>query len=312
MSYSHEICQESPGAFLFLVDQSRSMNKPFGTDDAGNTIDRAAVVAEALNSTLAELVNRCMRDEGVRDYFEIGVIGYGQTNRPAFCWEDGLAGRTIVPISEVAEHARTEKAKVETMVRGELVTEDVTVSKWLTPIAVESTPMNAALNLARATIEEWIYRHPKSFPPIVINITDGMANDVSTDEELLVTARRLTSLKTTDGNVMLINCHIAGSGISPVVFPWSPLELPDSPYAKLLFEMSSEMPPRYKAVICEIFDRDPTTTPSVRGVAYNADAVALVKLLDIGTRQAFVFPEASGYNAASGQPMPQQTGGMIQ
>lgn len=294
MSYSHEICQESPGAFLFLVDQSRSMNKPFGTDDAGNTIDRAAVVAEALNSTLAELVNRCMRDEGVRDYFEIGVIGYGQTNRPAFCWEDGLAGRTIVPISEVAEHARTEKAKVETMVRGELVTEDVTVSKWLTPIAVESTPMNAALNLARATIEEWIYRHPKSFPPIVINITDGMANDVDSDQELLTTAQRLMSLKTGDGNVLLMNCHISGGDGRPVSFPWNTMELPNDPYAKLLFEMSSELSDRHRAIICEIFDRDLEATPTIRGMAFNADAVALIKLLDIGTRQAVTFSMDSG------------------
>ena len=118
-----------------------------------------------------------------------------------------------------------------------------------------------------------------------------MANDVNTEEELLLTTRRLTSLQTTDGSVMLINCHITGESDDQVIFPWSPMELPDEPYAKLLFEMSSELPGRYKAIICELFDRDLDKTPTIRGMAFNADAVSLVKLLDIGTRQTFTFPE---------------------
>lgn len=292
MTYSQEICRDFPGAFLFLVDQSRSMNKPFGLDSDGKPVKRASMVAEALNSTLEELVNRCMRDEGVSDYFDIGVIGYGKSNRPSFCWEDGLAGKAMVPISEVAKNARVETREVETMVRDRLSKETVTVSKWLSPTAAESTPMNAAFHLAQAALEDWIYRHPKSFPPVVINISDGMANDVNSDQELLASARRLTSLRTTDGNVLMINCHITGEG-NPVIFPWSPRELPDDPYAKLLFEMSSEMPDRYRAIICEIFDRDLGTTPVIRGMAFNADAMAMVKLLDIGTRQAFVFPSAA-------------------
>ncbi|OEJ64949.1 hypothetical protein [Magnetovibrio blakemorei] len=291
MAYSQEICRDYPGAFLFLVDQSRSMHKPFGVDGAGKPVERATVVAEALNSTLEEIVNRCMRDEGVSDYFDVGIIGYGKTSRPAFCWQGSLAGRGMVPISEVADNAIVETKEIETLVRDQIVKETVTVSRWVEPVAAESTPMNGALQLARAAIQDWIFRHPKSFPPIVINITDGMANDVSSEEELLNSARRLTSLKTTDGNVLMVNCHISDNTARPVVFPWNALELPDDTYAKLLFEMSSEMPDRYRSVICEIFDRDLSSTPAIRGMAFNADAMALVKLLDIGTRQAFVFSE---------------------
>ncbi len=291
MTYSQEISQETPGAFLFLVDQSRSMTKRFGTARNGKPVSRARVLADALNGTLAELVNRCTRDEGVSHYFDIGVIGYGKTSRPAFCWEGKLAGRAMVPVAEVAKCARVSNKTVETEVRGRKVRETVSVSRWIEPVAAERTPMNGALNLARLTLEEWIYQNPKSFPPMVINITDGMANDVNSEEELLATTRRLTSLQTTDGKVLLINCHITGESDNQVAFPWSPLELPDDPYAKLLFEMSSEMPGRYKSIICELFDRDPDRTPTIRGMAFNADAVSLVKLLDIGTRQAFTFSE---------------------
>jgi hypothetical protein len=289
VTYSQEISRDRRGAFLFLVDQSRSMEKEFSKDDAGQSVSRATVVANALNSTLEELVNRCMRDEGVRDYFDIGIIGYGRTSRPEFCWRKALSGRRLVSISEVAANAELEEREITTMVRGRMIAEQVTVSRWIEPVAGESTPMNAAFRLATATLEEWIYSHPTSFPPVIINITDGMANDVTSEEELLATAQRLTALKTSDGSALLINCHIAGGSEAPVLFPWSAMQLPRDPYAKLLFEMSSELSARHRAIICEIFDRDLSATPSIRGMAFNADAVALVKLLDIGTRQAFTF-----------------------
>lgn len=306
LAYSQEISRDRRGAFIFLIDQSRSMNKPFSVDEGGNEVSRAEVVANALNRTLEELVNRCMRDEGVRDYFDIGIIGYGRTSRPEFCWRGTLAGRKLVPISEVADNAELEEKEITTMVRGQPVTERVVVARWIEPVAEESTPMNGALRLAHATLEEWIYANPTSFPPVVINITDGMANDVNSEQELLNTALRLTQLKTGDGNALLINCHISGGDQAPVVFPWNPMQLPRDAYAKLLFDMSSELSDRHRAIICEICDLDLASTPTIKGMAFNADAVALVKLLDIGTRQAVSFAPASaeaemaGYRPARG------------
>jgi hypothetical protein len=99
--------------------------------------------------------------------------------------------------------------------------------------------MNGALRLAHATLVEWIGRNPHSYPPVIINITDGMANDVSNDAELLATARAVTALQTSDGNALLINCHIADGTEAAVVFPQTADELPADPYARLLFEMSS-------------------------------------------------------------------------
>ncbi|HIJ38805.1 MAG TPA: hypothetical protein HPP80_07900 [Rhodospirillaceae bacterium] len=300
MAYSQEISRERRGAFLFLVDQSRSMNKPFGFDESGREITRAEVVANTLNATLEELVNRCMRDEGVRDYFDVGIIGYGRTNRADFCWRQSLAGRRLVPISEVAENAEVIEKEITVIVRGQPMVERVLMSRWIEPAAVESTPMNGALRLAQTTLEEWIFNNPFSFPPVIINITDGMANDVNSEEELLASAQRLIRLKTGDGHALLINCHIAGGDASPVVFPWNSSQLPSDRYARLLFEMSSELSDRHRAIICEIFDRDLDATPAMRGMAYNADAIALIKLLDIGTRQALVFSPGMAEAEAAG------------
>ncbi len=304
MPYLQEISREQPGVFLFLIDQSKSMEEPFAHNNAGEPISRAAVVAEALNNTLEELVNRCVRDEGVRDYFHVGVIGYGKFNRAAFSWEGEMAKRSIVSISRVARNATVEEQEIETTVRGQTVRERATVYRWVTPQAVGSTPMNSAFQLAHQAMEQWVYRHPQSYPPIVINITDGMANDVESKEELLASARRLTDLKTTDGNVLLINCHISGGENEPVVFPWSPLDLPKDSYARLLFEMSSEISERLRDVICEIFGRDASQIPMLKGMAYNADAVALVKVLDIGTRQAIVLPSDAGFDSLTTNDAP--------
>jgi glutathione peroxidase-family protein len=41
---------------------------------------KAEFVADALNRTLVNLVTRCTKSEGVRDYFEVGVIGYGDAS----------------------------------------------------------------------------------------------------------------------------------------------------------------------------------------------------------------------------------------
>ncbi len=291
MAYSEEISREHPSAFLFLIDQSLSMNKPFTHNPAGKPIKRAAYVANAVNKTLEELVSRCLRDDGVRNYFEIGVIGYGKPGKPTFCWEGALSGRGMVPIAEVAANANLVEQEIETKVRDEVITETVTVSQWVKPGAYDATPMKKAFLLAHAALEQWIAKHGSSFPPIVINITDGMANDVNSEEELLIAAQKVTNLKTTDGNVLMFNCHIDSDGKQPVVFPSVEGDLPDDPYARLLFKMSSEMSDRQRAVICELLERDVFSTKSLRGMAYNADAVALVRLLDIGTQQAVALPQ---------------------
>jgi hypothetical protein len=68
-----EISRTNPSCFIFLVDQSASMVDPIA--EAGGS--KAEVVADALNRLLTELAIRCAKEEGVRDYFHVAVIGYG-------------------------------------------------------------------------------------------------------------------------------------------------------------------------------------------------------------------------------------------
>jgi len=64
---------------------------------------KADVVADALNRLLTELAIRSAKEEGVRDYFHVAIIGYGgRSVQSAF--GGALKGRDLVPISQVADN----------------------------------------------------------------------------------------------------------------------------------------------------------------------------------------------------------------
>src|SRR5262249_37632331 len=151
-----------------------SMGDPFG---GGGGKDKADGVADAINRLLQNLVIKCAKSEGVRDYYEVGVLGYGAAVGPAF--SGVLAGRDLVPISEVGNQpARVEERtkKVDDGAGG-LIDQTVKFPVWFDPVANGGTPMCAALDRAQQILSAWTAQRAASYPPIVINITDGESTD---------------------------------------------------------------------------------------------------------------------------------------
>ena len=70
---------------------------------------------------------------------------------------------------------------------------------------------------------------------------------------------------------------------SPVLFPESKKELPDQRYARLLYDMSSEMPAIYNESIVQLRGRD---GERFRGISYNAAMTDLVSMMNIGSVSA--------------------------
>lgn len=271
--YIAEISRANPSCFLFLIDQSGSMRDPFGADPSRRKADG---VADAVNRLLQNLAIKCAKAEGVRDYYHVGVLGYGHRPGPAF--GGVLAGRELVPISEVAANParvdeRTRKVEDGT---GGLVDQTVKFPIWFDPVANGGTPMCQALTRAQTIVQNFISQHPDCFPPIVINITDGEA----TDGNPSAPAEALTNLASTDGNVLLFNLHLSSQKASPIEFPDSEENLPDN-YAKLLFNMSSKLP-EYMRGIAE--EEGFKTSEATRGFVFNASIVSVIRFLDIGTR----------------------------
>lgn len=274
MAYSAEISRANPSCFVFLIDQSGSMADVFGAGEGNQK--KADGVADVINRILQNLVIKCARDEGIRDYFHIGVIGYGMQVGPAF--SGALAGKPLVPISEIGNSpARVEQRNKKVPDgAGGLVDQSVRFPIWFEPVANGNTPMTQALNQAKGIVENWIAQHPNCFPPIVINITDGEA----TDGDPTAAANEIRQLKTSDGEVLLFNIHISSQKAQPVTFPNNEAGLPDQ-FAQQLFRISSNLPPH---LITAARDEGLSAQEGTRGFVFNADLVKLVQALVIGTR----------------------------
>jgi len=241
------------------------------------TVTKAEQLAQAVNRLVSNAVVLCSKgDERIHDYFEVGIIGYGQNVGPVLHGSDER--RVLVPIGELARNPR----RMDEVTRkipdgaGGLIEAPILLPVWIDPQAGGGTPMVRALDLAHRTIDAWCAAHAGSFPPLVINVTDGE----STDGDPRAAAERIRRLGTDDGDALLFNVHLASGLRQSVSFPRSAAGLPDR-NAGTLFDMSSPLPPTMADAAAALqYD----VQPGARGFLYNADATALIEFLDIGTR----------------------------
>jgi len=250
------------------------MSDPFGGGEPNKK--KADGVSDAINKLLQNLVIKCAKSEGVRDYYHVGVIGYGSSVGSAFAGD--LFGRDLIPISQIANSpARIEerRKKVDDGAGG-LVEQIIKFPIWFDPVANGGTPMCQALMQAKTIVQDWIAQHPSCFPPIVINITDGEATDGNPSDA----ANEIKSLATSDGNVLLFNVHLSSQRANPIEFPDSDSELPDE-FARLLFSMSSILPTHIQNAAKQ---EGYHVSEASRGFVFNADIVSVIRFLDIGTR----------------------------
>ncbi|MBF0458809.1 MAG: VWA domain-containing protein [Nitrospirae bacterium] len=272
--YDAEISRSNPGCFLFLIDQSGSMSDPFGGSPA---ISKSHGVADTINRLIANLVLKCTKDDGIRDYFEVGVIGYGNPEvAPAF--SGVFAGQELIKVGALGNNPLRIEERMQQFPAegGGTVERPVKFPIWFEPVANNATPMCKAITYAKTILECWTAAHPDSYPPIAINITDGD----STDGNPIPYAMDLYRLGTNNGNVLFFNCHISSQKAVPILYPEAEAELPDL-FCKSLFEMSSMLPePMMQAAQKEGYN----VLPQSRGFGFNADLVSLIKFIDIGTR----------------------------
>jgi len=273
MTYAAPITRTSPACLLLLIDQSKSMADPF---IAGTGQTKAGVVADALNRLIQNVVLRSAKADGVRDYFRVGVLGYGQSVKA------GLGGATprhvLIPVSQLGTHP----LRVETRTKlipdgvGGVLEQKVKFPVWYDPEASGQTPMCEAFAAAGLAIQGFVDEFPDAYPPIVLNLTDGMPSDGNPQYN----ARLITNMGTRDGATLLFNLLISSKPVAADYFPAAETHLTDL-CSKLLFRMSSALPPKLlEAARAEGHG----VQPRARGVVINADPTAIVRFLDIGTR----------------------------
>jgi hypothetical protein len=281
MPYSQEISRARKACFLFLLDQSFSMEEPLGNSEQLKKDE----LATAINAWLQNMTIRASGDTGIKDWMDVGVLGYRTDDQGEPILESALqgplAGRELVSIAEIgANPARIDQKEQQLPDEdtGEMISMAAEMPIWVDPMAQGGTPMCNVLHHSYEILENWIKDHQSSFPPIVINITDGE----SQDGDPVPYADALKSLATDDGEVLLLNCHLSMTAADPFMFPASNEILPDD-LARVLFDMSSVLPETiFNRAVAEGLE----LKPNARGMAFNADMVALLKFLDMGTRAA--------------------------
>lgn len=277
--YEQEISRNNPGCFLFLLDQSYSMGAPI----SGSSAAKAFALASMINELLYAIVLECTKDfqELPRHYFDVGVIGYSGQGVNAL-----LPGtsrrRVIVPVHAYAATGRpVEQSRTVRAYDGTVEREQTTVPEWIQPVNAGWTPMSQALGLAHKVLRGWVKAHRSSFPPIVLNITDGVA----TDGDPRGPARRITRLETRDGPVLLFNLHLSEAQGASVAFPVAPPS--GIPQAELLFEMSSVLP----GTLVQASGYADRIAPGARGFVFNGGATSLMDFLRIGTSTTSLIGE---------------------
>lgn len=278
MSYQAEISRSNPTCFLFLIDHSSSMAAPI-MGVPGNP-RKAEFVADALNKVIHNLVVLASKDVEVRKYYQVGVIGYGSSVGPAL--GGNLTGKELVWVDELyANPLRIEnRIKKEPDGAGGIIEVQNKFPVWFDPMANGSTPMCQALQLSHDILARWVAENKLSFPPTVINLTDGE----STDGDPRQPAEALTNLSTSDGNVVLLTVHVSSNQYSQqAFFPNTTEVLPDEA-SKVAFEMSSALPPSMMKTASELLGTP--LSEGARGIVYNAEISGIVQALEIGTRPA--------------------------
>jgi hypothetical protein len=277
--YQRTFSRANPGCIVFLLDRSDSMKRNW--QGSGTTLAHGA--AHALNTILLDLCVKATKEVGgaARHYFDVGVFGYGAS--PVRGGEGvesalggALAGQALVPIPQLFDNplAVRDQPSVDAMPG------TARIPVWVEPVFGYRTPMCQAIAEAGDHVWNWASAHQNSFPPIVINITDGWVTDSPyQDADLAEWARRLTSIETNDGPALLLNIFLSDNPDSEVLFPTGADALPDP--GPRLFAMSSPLP---EPMVANARASRIPIAPGARGLVFNAGLSTLVKFLEIGTR----------------------------
>lgn len=274
--YSQAVTQQHRSAFVVMIDRSSSMQGEVCIN--GVMMTKGEAVVMICNYLIDEILIRSVRGGEFRDYFDFAILGYGNNQVTS------LLTPTIGFVSSrYLVNNQPPTADYHFQCRDTDNTFNLTLHQWIKPEARGNTPMLSALRHTLHLVQKWCSQaeNRDSFPPMVINITDGEFTD-NDEAELLDTATQIKCCATSDGATLLINIHLSSQeGAAQVIFPTEQEFVATNSEEELLFAMASKLPETFKSAIDEF--KHCTTEGNYRCVAFNATAVEILSILDIGT-----------------------------
>ena len=258
------ISSTHPCLIVYLIDQSQSMGATFGNANHS----KATEVAGAVNDIIYELALKCIGREGeLKNRFELAVIGYGkEANKVQSGWEGSLNGRWVISINDIFNNVLETK-------------EDRPV--WIKPYANQNTPMTRAFENAKRLCKNWIDwgNHMDCHPPIIINITDGVATDAGPNFSYLKNEiDAIKRLSTNYGSVHILNVHISDKPGEQILFPNQ--KPTNGRFGSLLFDNSTLL---NENMIRIANNQGYNIKDGAKGYVYNGSATDLINFLNIGS-----------------------------
>ncbi len=144
--YTQSITRTHRTAIILAIDGSGSMAEKIRFRNRQMT--KAEAVATITNGMLFELIERARRSDGVRDYYDIAVIGYSGDDE-VYSLLPG--GRELISVAELAAGEPPIKTEVieYRLPDGSISLREIPYPAWVEPEAAGQTPMCEALRRVR-------------------------------------------------------------------------------------------------------------------------------------------------------------------
>ena len=254
--YDAKITSAEPTLLVILLDQSSSMDTTL-VETKGERFSIARMAKYVVDEFLYEAFNKCIREDELKPYLDIAVIGYG----------DGI--HSALPKIPLEQFPFSVKKLEDTFfAKNDSDPDDNSVIpkprlEWIEERADGYSPMLAAFTKAREIVEKWLPDHQESLPPFILNISDGTPSDDDifnqmfqeaaenftsklgdiSQTHLVIQSKAIQDMGTDNGKCLVLNCHISARGQKAIQYPSSIDEAENiDPFAKLMFEMSSIIP----------------------------------------------------------------------
>lgn len=254
-----------PGMLLVLIDQSTSMGRCWGNTEQL----RKDLAAAYVNKMIKKVLNDSAKDGTHARRIWVAVFGYSNQRH------DPTYERAFRLLADGWPEAFADRA-----------------DGWIQPEADGDTLMALAFQGARQYIQQFFASDPArcerfrdSAPTVILNVTDGEANEFRAGQgrSLEQEVKRVWDITLPNGLAPLVfHAHISSGEGRCVVFPPDDSEL--DAFGKELFKLASEIPHSWVDDAGEMI-----STPVARGavgLVINAGPDELLKFLTLSSRSS--------------------------
>ena len=314
--YSKKVTSAEPALLILLIDQSSSMGHTLVETDQGESYSSAKMAKYVTDRFLYEAMQECVSGTEFKPYLDLAVIGYS-SDQPEYD-TPGKKIRSALPKIPLEKFPFSVTELPNTFIAKNVIDPNDNSMfpkpkrEWVEARADAYTSTLAAFTKAREIIEKWLPDHQTSFPPVVINITDGMPTDdeplariwqkymddlsVAQSKEdfeasrlgdvsqsnVLIESQKIRKIGTDDGNCLVCNCHITIEKIVRIRFPSSSDRAESvNPFAKIMYHMSSIIPESLREM--GISELNLPLEPNSRFFLFNAEVDDMIKFMKFGS-----------------------------